>query len=209
METIDAVLYINLEHREDRHKHILNQIELMGIPKEKVHRIAGIYNKECGHIGCAEAHISAFNLAKQNKWSKIIILEDDFSLKIKPEELDNFIRKADIVKWDVLLLALGHNSLQVEKDGLRKVDKSTTTSGYIVKEEYYDTLLTTFNMSLDLMKKQLQKFKSEYKGPEPIPKLIHGVKAIDMCWRDLHKKDNFYVGEPVAGKQGGFKSDTF
>lgn len=209
MDSVDAVLYINLEHREDRNKHILNQIELMRIPKEKVYRIAGIYNKECGHIGCAEAHISALNLAKENQWSKIIILEDDFFLKIKAEELNNFIKKADNVKWDVLLLAIGHNTLQEEKDGLRKVDKGTTTSGYIVKNHYYNTLLGTFNKSLELMKKQLHKFKSEYKGPEPIPKLIHGLQAIDICWRELQKKDNFYIGEPVAGKQGGFKSDTF
>jgi len=46
MDQIDAILYINLEHRTDRREHLEAEFKRMGIPAEKIHRINAIKNNK-------------------------------------------------------------------------------------------------------------------------------------------------------------------
>jgi GR25 family glycosyltransferase involved in LPS biosynthesis len=210
MNTIDAIIYINLDHRKDREESILNELKLFDVPAEKIHRIAGIYNKECGHIGCGQAHINALNLAVEKGWDRVLILEDDFYFKITLEDFNTFIHTCDKVVWDVLLLSAGRLISDMADGVIRKVISCTTTAGYIVKKSYYKTLLDKFNDSLLKMNIQLEDHIKKYAvSSEPVPKLIHGVYAIDKAWKELQSKDSFYIGEPVAGRQGRHTSDTF
>ena len=274
MDSIDAVLYINLEHREDRKKSILKQIQKIGIDESKIHHILGVYNKECGHIGCGQSHINALDLAIQNNWNRILILEDDFRFNVTAGVFDAYMKEATQVRWDVLLLAKGHFSGGENIGHLQKVKSCTTSSGYIVQNHYYETLRANFLDSINCMKDQLEKhirshtepwktigrefdtieiteetrirygdlrgkwveksvtgsFKAtnEFFGSDPypchlkyvqvytpyttqpvVPKLIHGVQAIDTHWRLLQSRDMFYIFNPVVGSQGGFSSDTF
>jgi GR25 family glycosyltransferase involved in LPS biosynthesis len=208
METIDAILYINLEHREDRAKSILDELKRFDVPSEKIHRVAGVYNKECGHIGCGQAHINALTLVKQKGWGRVMILEDDFYFKIELGDLNNFINNSDKLKWDVLLLSSGHITTVEMDDSIKRAVSCTTTAGYIVKQEYCQTLLDNFNRSFLKMNIQLQQHIERYNG-KPVPKLIHGVYAIDMAWKELQAKDTFLISCPVAGAQGRYSSDTF
>jgi hypothetical protein len=274
MEGIDAILYINLDHRTDRKKSILKQIQKIGFNPSKIHHISAIYNKECGHLGCGQSHIKALELAIQNNWDCILILEDDFRFTVSADVFNAYMKEAATVSWDVLLLAKGHFSGRECIGNLQKVKACTTTSGYIVKKHYYKTLRANFVDSVTYMKDQLEKhvqhhtdlwkiighefdkidisektlvryghpqgkwiektvtenFKATneffgldpypnhlkyvhayapHKTPSVIPKLIHGVEAIDTHWRILQARDNFYIFDPVVGSQGGFSSDTF
>jgi GR25 family glycosyltransferase involved in LPS biosynthesis len=208
MDTIDAILYINLEHRKDREKSVLDELKRFNVPSSKIHRIAGVYHKECGHIGCGQAHINALRKVKRKGWKRVMILEDDFYFKISPEEFNNFIDSSDKVKWDVLLLSAGHITTVESTGPIKKIVSCTTAAGYILKQEYCQTLLDKFKESFLKMNIQLQDHIEKYKG-KPMPRLIHGVYAIDMAWIELQAKDNFYIGNPVAGSQGRHSSDNF
>jgi len=162
MESIDAILYINLDHREDRKNGILRQIQRLGFNPDKVIRIPAVYDKMCGHIGCGKSHIKALEYAIQNDFKRIMILEDDFNFDITRERFDDYLTQAENMQWDVLLLALGHNSLQEKEGNLRKVNSCTTTSGYIVQQHYYETLLSNFAESVEIMLKQLDSHIAHY-----------------------------------------------
>jgi len=204
MDKIDAIIYINLKHRTDRKEWIEKEISRMGFSKNIVHRINAIHDTDCGHLGCGKSHVAALNLAIENKWSRVMILEDDFEFRIDKKDLDTFLTDMDKLKWDVILLALGHNELCEKRDNIRKVICSTTASGYILKSDYYDTLLENFEGSVKKTIEQLADFRKTNKT-----KFIHGVHAVDQSWTELQKKNNFYTRDPVVGKQANFSSDTF
>lgn len=278
MDAIDGILYINLDNRTDRKASIEKEIAKIGFDDSKIHRISAVYNEQCGHLGCGISHVQAIEFAMQKNWARTIVLEDDFHFDINAQQFDALLKETEGVSWDVLLLAKGHSRFHEKKGNLRKVIGCSTTSGYIVQQHYYKTLLDNFKESVALMEKQLVRHiqshsepfetigrefetiklpkgsqvdvrirygtfnkgwvekivtaesfvaKNSFFGddPEPgrlkyvqiyrkekatkIPKLIHGVQAIDNHWGVLQKRDNFYIGDPVTGHQGGFRSDTF
>jgi hypothetical protein len=138
-----------------------------------------------------------------------MILEDDFYFKVALNEFNTFIKNCDILTWDVLLLSAGHIDKGKSSGPIRKVVSCTTTAGYIVKKSYCQTLLNKFNDSLLKMNIQLKEHKQKYAtSSEPVPRLNHGVYAIDMAWRELQAVDNFYISDPVVGAQGRHSSDT-
>ena len=258
MNTIDAILYINLDHRQDRKKHIEKEISRMEFDPKIVHRISAIYDRMCGHLGCGLSHIKALEVALQNKWQRVMILEDDFKFLVRSAELHASIKEADCIKitrlcatdgctyathtnisnnngkyccklcqestnhgplcehmppqrkWDVLLLAQGHNNLGPLNGRIRKVNACTTTSGYIVKANYIETLLKNFRAAVKKMQKQIETRNTELlQEGKPLTKFIHGVAAIDQEWAALQKRDIFYIFDPMIGTQLPFKSDTF
>jgi GR25 family glycosyltransferase involved in LPS biosynthesis len=210
MNTIDAILYINLDFRLDRKKHIESEIARIGFPRSIVYRVQAIYEPACGHLGCCLSHIKALELAVKHKWKRVLILEDDFKFQISPSQLKLILKEAEAVPWDVLLLAKGHSRVETPVGCMLKVNYCTTTSGYIVKAPYYETLLNNFRGSAEATRKQMTLHAEQCLAEnKPISKLIHGVAAIDQTWIALQKKDAFYITDPVIGKQHPFSSDTF
>lgn len=202
---IDAVLYINLDHRTDRKTHILNQLSRMQFSESIIHRIPAIYNSECGHIGCGQSHIKALQYALIQGWDEVLILEDDFKFLVSREVMDAYLAEA-VVPWDVFLLAKGNGTYEEPVGHIQKVKRCTTTSGYIVRRHYIEVLLENFTQSLNKMRQQL----IIHQERKPDTKFIHGVFAIDQSWSSLQKKDKFYITEPVIGTQNkSLKSDTF
>jgi hypothetical protein len=165
MNTIDAVLYINLDHRKDRKTSIVEKINKMGFNPEIVHRIPAIHNKECGHIGCGLSHIKALDLAIQNNWKRILILEDDFRFSVSRNVFDAYMTEATNVAWDVLLLTKCQGNFKETKGHLQKVVYCTTTPGYIVNDHYYKTLKANFMESVDIMTKELEIHIKDHTGP--------------------------------------------
>lgn len=202
---LDAILYINLDHRADRKTHILNQLSRLQFSDSIIHRIPAIYNSECGHIGCGQSHINALEYALTQDWNEILILEDDFKFLVSREEMDAYLSEA-VMPWDVLLLAKGNGVYEPPVGHIQKVKWCTTTSGYIVRRHYIKALIANFTQSLNKMHQQL----IIHKEKKPGTKFIHGVFAIDQSWHLLQKKDNFYITDPVIGTQNkSLKSDTF
>ena len=192
----DAILYINLEHRKDRKESVIEEISKLSHITTNIHRINGVLHKLCGHIGCARSHINALQLAIENQWNSVLIVEDDLEVVGDLSVLD----KIDKIKWDVMLLGYAHNNNKPSKyNFLVKVNGSTTTIGYIIRKHYYETLLGNFKESLDIMEEELKSHIKKYEElGEEIPKL-HYCTAIDQHWFKLQDKDIFYAFKPKIG----------
>ena len=186
-KSLDAVIYINLENRNDRKSLILAEIAKLGIPESKVHKISGVYTPNNGHKGCVQSHILALELIKLNKWQRVLILEDDAELVVDPSIAKEMINAClDIPDWNVFMLATFYKRIKGVVDNLGddfKVERlriSTTSSAYIVKYDYIDTLMNVFRMSNDHMSRD----KLSEKGAE------HW--ALDQQWVKLQDADIWY-----------------
>ena len=141
MELLKNTLYINLEHRVDRLVNIISQLKSLNVTGTRFNAIK--MNK--GHIGCTISHIKCLELAKKNEWDNVFICEDDIVFndpKLLLNNLEQFNNNKNI-KWDVLIIG-GNNVPPFDKvhDYCVKVYNCQTTTGYIVKKHYYDTLIS-------------------------------------------------------------------
>ena len=173
------IFYINLNHRTDRNKHVLQQIETIGCNGIRIEAV------ECkqGAIGCGMSHIRCLELAKEQNLPFVCIVEDDITFT-NPDlfraQLDSFLSSS--IDWDVLLLGTNMGPPFDKEEGCLRVFNAQTTTGYIVKQHYYDTLLNSF-------KKSVGHLLSDYNV-----KLF----AIDILWKQLQQRDRWYVLHPLT-----------
>lgn len=185
---MDNVVYINLSYRLDRKIHAEAQFSKLGVNAIRMVAV----NKLDAAIGCTLSHIKCIELAQKNNWSTVCICEDDI-LFTDPDllttQLNRFL-KSDI-KWDVILLGANIAPPFEKNEFYIKVANAQTTTGYIVAQHYYDTLLTNFKEGMNLL---LQ---------NPTNKKCY---AIDMYWKQL-QKDNWFIMYPLTVAQVASYSD--
>jgi len=187
---IEHAFYINLESRLDRKQHVEEQLSNIGICATRFNAIK-LTN---GAIGCSMSHLKCLELAKQNNWEHVLIVEDDI-LFLNPDLFKNQLNKflKNHANFDVVLIA-GNNMPPYQKidDSCVKVYRCQTTTGYIVQRHYYDTLISN-------VKEGIQKL---IKNPEqPVQ------YAIDKYWFRLQEKDNWYLITPLSVTQREGYSD--
>lgn len=207
---VDAFIYLNLDNRPDRKKMILHQLRLHDIPDEMIHRFPAIYNKDCGHLGCTQSHICILEYAKLKGWKRFVVLEDDFIWNTpKERSLYLFKQFIDYYKdnWDVFMLSPYILKLEPTEGKLRnsifKVNRATTTAGYIVNQSFIEPLLDNFNEGEYKLRKYVKKTRIE----NPSSRITQvGCIALDQYWYLLQKTHRFYTSNPVLGKQSGVKS---
>jgi glycosyl transferase family 25 len=193
MELLKHTLYINLEERIDRRIHTCNELEKIGIKGER-------YNAKKtknGAVGCTISHIGCLELAKQRNYPYVFICEDDITF-LEPDiflsSLKNFEKSPQFMNFDVLIIG-GNNCPPYEKlcDSYIKISNCQTTTGYIVKSHYYDTLLQNFKDSaLNLMKYPERK----------------NAFALDIYWKKLQQIHNWYMIIPPTVVQYANYSDV-
>jgi glycosyl transferase, family 25 len=202
----DKIIYINLDHRKDRKKQILNELKKMDIDENNIYRVEAVHGKYNGHIGCAKSHIKALNYAKQNKFKNILVFEDDFVFtddKNNVQEKLNKFLKDNKGKWDVVQLTSHYKTFRNndEKNNVRLVNKASTSSSYMINETFYDKLLQSLNSSVENMEKEMIEFD---KSNNNIKKKKTTTKyALDQHWYPLQKSSNWFLFDPYLGKQGG------
>jgi len=142
--------------------------------------------------GCSMSHLRCLEMAKANQWSHVVILEDDIEF-LDPElflqQLDTFL-SGHVGEWDVVLLA-GNNLVPFTElnDGTAlKVSHCQTTTGYIVAEHYYDTLIDNYKQGV----KQLLR--------NPDQRTLY---AIDRWWLPLQQTDRWFLISPLSVVQRG------
>ncbi len=188
MELLKNCLYINLEHRKDRLEHVEKQLKLIDISGERFNAI----KMKNGAIGCTLSHIKCIEIAKSRDWEYVFICEDDITFtnpKVFLKSLnklynDKVLFNAD---WKVIIIG-GNNCPPYDKlsDYCIRVSSCQTTTGYIVKKSYYDTLLTNFRESANNLLR------------DPNNKRMY---ALDMYWKQLQKVDLWYMVIPVTVTQ--------
>jgi len=197
---VDAIVYINLAHRKDRMAHILIELEKISEMTTNIHRIDAVLEPLCGHLGCGKSHVKALELAVENNWESVLIVEDDLQFT---ESVD-CKRMADVfsISWDVMLLGLGHHIIKPSPYSyLNRVVSTTCTHGYIIRRHYYKTLLDNFRTGVEKMTTELQNHIDTCKREEKPVSKLHYCSAIDQEWFRLQSKDTFYVFEPQFGIQ--------
>ena len=167
---MDHTLYINLSDRTDRKEQVEHEFTQLNVPFERVDAIAHFK----GSIGCTLSHIKCVQMAKERNWSQVCGCEDDIMFtnpSLFKKNLELFLKSE--IEWDVLLL--GANIAPPYQNicpFCMQVYNAQTTTGYIVKEHYYDTLLDNFRTS--------------------------NQRPIDIHWKQLQQKDKWYILLPLT-----------
>ena len=188
---IDRVLYINLDHRTDRRTEIESELEIMGLASIS-ERFPAIRHETIGGVGCGRSHIEVMKLAKERGYSQILVLEDDFMLTVDQETLEENLAQITDLNFDVCLLSYNlQNSRESVYPFMKRVLEAQTTSGYIVKIHYYDTLIQVFSDAVVGFE------QTNY----------HWIYAIDVAWKVLQARDTWYCFSPRLGKQRPSYSD--
>ena len=185
MDRIDKFIYLNLDHREDRKKHILSELKKFGIPDEKIIRFSSI-KKDKGIIGCALSHMKAIELFKESKDKVWCILEDDHYFLKSLEETNKYVNQfIDNENYDVFTgCTCALKCCGIGDKLLMRVYQSSITSFYIIKDNTADALIASH-------KNSARSF-----GPKGDKKGIH----LDHMWYHLMKI--FVFVTPVTGPLG-------
>ena len=187
---IKNAFYINLLSRPDRKKHVEEQLEKIGIKAERFNAI----KLKNGAVGCSMSHLKCLEIARTNNWDHVLIVEDDI-LFLNPalfiHKLNEFL--SNHKNFDVLLFAGNNMPPYITIDNsCVKVTKCQTTTAYLVKSHYYDTLINNY-------KEGLKKLMNE--------PLKHAIYAIDKYWFRLQEKDKWYLIIPLSVTQREDYSD--
>lgn len=135
-EFIDKIVYINLDHRQDRRDIMTKFFEKGQIPLEKVQRFSAIKQKE-GDLGCTMSHTAVLELAKRNGWKNVLILEDDLewlNFEEGYKQLEDLVSKPD---WNVIMLTGWYKDFKFPR-----IYSAANTGAYLVNSNYYDILLS-------------------------------------------------------------------
>ena len=190
IKEIKNIYYINLESRPDRKNYFENQMKLVGL---KANRFKAIKHS-IGAIGCSLSHLELLKLAKEKNWDHILIMEDDITF-LNPEifcnSLNNFL--SSNINFDVLLIA-GNNMGEYNRENefCVKIKKCQTTTGYLVKNHYYNKLIENIEFGIQKFLKNPRRFNDF---------------AIDQYWNILQIIDNWYLLTPLSITQRADYSD--
>lgn len=171
------IFYINLEHRTDRKAHVESELAKMGWTDYTRFNAIKLHD---GRVGCSMSHLKILKMAREMDLDYVTIIEDDIEFT-NPEKyklmLKAFFKKN--LDYDVFLLAGNIRKPITKVDGFAyRVQKSFTTTGYVVKKHYYDKLITNIENGIA----QLLKYPDK-----------HGHFAIDTYWMNLQKVDIWLI----------------
>lgn len=188
---IDAVVYMNLEHRTDRRRRFEEEMEGFGVPKEKLHRVRAVHTSNSGHVGFSLSCARMLDLAIENNWKRVIFCEDDFTFAHEPHIviriLYAFLRQGP-PDWDAALMAYGTGSgKESEKyPYLVESNGAKAGSGYVASKRVFRKLRDNFLESA-------KRLGEDGARPEEA--------AGDIHWNVLHREGRWFLFFPKLGYQ--------
>ena len=189
INNLKNIFYINLKERVDRKESVEIELDKFGW---KYNRFEAVKTKS-GRVGCSMSHLKLLKMAKEKKLPYIVIVEDDIQFKdveLFKKLFDNFMNSK--LEYDVFLLA-GNLRMPAVKvsPNIIKVYKSFTTTGYIVKEHYYDKMINNIEEGINKLLKNEK----------------NGYNAIDTYLMKLQYVDKWYISYPRTVTQKPDYSD--
>jgi GR25 family glycosyltransferase involved in LPS biosynthesis len=182
---ITNVFYINLTERADRKAQVEQQLSNVGLTNFNRFNAIKLPN---GALGCSMSHLKCLQLAKDRNLDHILIVEDDI-IFLNPGifigQLNKFLQNNK--EWDILLIA-GNNvpPYRVVDDTCVQVSWCQTTTGYLIRKQYYDTLINNIKEGINKLIR------------EPKNKIMY---AIDKYWLSLQRKDTWLLLVPLTVSQ--------
>ena len=191
LNDICNVFYINLEHRSDRKEHVERELHKLGLEGTRFNAI----KMENGAIGCSLSHLKILEEARKRKLDHVLIVEDDITF-LNPElfqqQINTFFAR-NSADWDVVLFA-GNNMPPYEAvdDTCVQVKRCQTTTGYLVRGTYIDTLALNIRTGVTHLINNPEN-KTTY--------------AIDKYWFELQQRDKWFLITPLTVVQREDYSD--
>lgn len=184
------IVYINLEHRNDRNNEIKAEFSKIGIQKFKRF---DAYKKTNGALGCALSHRGVLQEWVPKKSELLMVCEDDLKFNGKPDELIELITLfANMEDLDILCLSYNHQNEFAIDDFFLLSSNIQTMSCYIVKPNMRQLLINNFSQSIKMLEVGVD---SQYNV------------AVDQVWKVLQKKYNFVIPKKRFSYQGESYSD--
>jgi len=182
MDYIKHAFYINLESRPDRRVHVEKQLSMVGINALRFNAI----RMENGAIGCSMSHLKCLEIALENDWEHVLIVEDDIlflNTNVFVTQFNKFMERHH-ADFDVLLLGGNNNPPYYRIDDCCvKVTKCFTTTGYLVKNHYFKTMITNIREGISKLSAEPNK---------------HYMYAIDVYWLNLQTVDRWFLCTPLT-----------
>jgi len=178
ISVLEHTLYINLESRPDRLENVQKALQRIGVIGTRFNAI----KTANGAVGCSLSHIKCLEIAKENNYPQVFICEDDITF-LNPglfiDNLTQFVESDLSDLWDVIIVG-GNNCPPYIKYGdfCIKVNNCQTTTGYIVKNHYYDTLISNMKEGVKHLLYDIEN-KQKY--------------ALDIHWKQLQVRDNWFM----------------
>jgi len=163
MNNLDKIYIINLKERTDRKKKVIEQLKKNNIInykiieaiKPSINDVNKWNNKYCNHrnidtykigcLGCLKSHLFIYNDAIKNDYNNILILEDDFLIKMdlyKNVNLDFCIEN----NYGVFYLGGSHYKKPVHiKNNIYKCIETHTTHAYIISKQCIKYIINNIN----------------------------------------------------------------
>ena len=187
---IKNAYYINLEKRRDRKAHVESELEKIGIKAQRFNAI----QLPNGSLGCSMSHLKCIENAKKNNWDHVLVVEDDITFldsALFTTQLNKFLKFNKV--WDVILLAGNNHKPYIQYgDYCVKTFRCQTTTGYIVKNTYYDKLIQNYKEGINNLMREPTKVNQH---------------AIDKHWFRLQEKDSWFLITPLTVIQRDDYSD--
>ena len=199
MEYIDTIYYCNLEQRPDRKIEFLGEMEKLGIPAEKIHRIESVYTPAFGILGCGKSQILALKHFLESGKDMCAIFEDDFMFTESKETINSILTQFFKKKLYFDCLMLGGNILQAvptELPYLKKVYDGQCCSSYVVTRQFAPMLLELWQEASRLLEDYISKNNKTYH-----------FYCLDIAWKQLQPQNHWFVVEPKFGIQRESYSD--
>ena len=193
IEDITTVIYINLDSRTDRKKHVEEQLKSVGLTHFERFKAIKLADGN-GALGCSMSHLKCLQLAKERKLEHVLICEDDITFLNPPlfmSQLNKFLSTNK--EWDVLLI--GGNNIPPVKyvdDTCVQVTYFQTTTGYLVRSQYFDKLIDNFKTGITYLMRN------------PTNTLDYGI---DRYWLRLQQVDTWLLLIPLTVTQRADYSD--
>jgi GR25 family glycosyltransferase involved in LPS biosynthesis len=182
----DAIFYINLSRRTDRLQSIQTECAKYNIRATHFNAIDGnLLNYKIdssisnGQIGCLSSHIEIIKICKDNKYKKIMILEDDVIFKNNIKHISHYINRLP-VNWDMFYLT-GNNlfGLKPINNLIYRTNGTLSTAAYMIRSSIFNQILDIANNTIE--------------------------HPIDTYYAKMHQYINAYVGVPsLAYQMAGF-----
>ena len=187
---IQHAFYINLDSRPDRKQHVERQLGIIGINAQRFKAI----KLQNGALGCSMSHLKLIETAKANNWPHILVVEDDILFtnpSLFVQQCNKFLSTHK--EFDVALI-YGKNVPPYREidDTCVQVTKCQTTTGYLVQNHYFDTLIQNYKMGIQNLMRE----------PEN-----HRIYAIDKFWFNLQAIHKWYLIIPLTVAQREDYSD--
>lgn len=195
MECIDAIVYINLAHRNDRNTHILSELHKWGVDSSKIHRVDAVLTTP-GALGCGLSHIKALTEAfSHSEWNTVLILEDDFTFR-SDSQISHKIKQlcTSYPLFDVGLLSYNSEFVKytdTSVPSIKRIQYSQTTSSYLIRRHYIPTLLQNIKVATY----DMERFGKRHEN------------CIDIHWTKLQPDGQWYCIFPAIGYQYDNYSD--